>query len=110
MTVTSRIPGADRAGIITLIASALACLVGVSSVWAQEAPTDSTMVIEFVAAPEPGPSRLSHRDPPGGGGRNPEVDFRGQRRRRETYVSTTDRQAQLYTKAVPSGAPGKTQP
>ncbi len=38
-------------------------------------------------------------DPPGGGGgRNPEVDFRGQRRSRETHVSTTDPQAQLYTK------------
>lgn len=33
-----------------------------------------------------------------GGGRNPEVDFRGQRRRRDTHVSTTDPQAQLYTK------------
>ena len=39
------------------------------------------------------------QDPPAaGGGRNPEVDFRGQRRRRETHVSTTDPQAQLYTK------------
>ncbi len=33
-----------------------------------------------------------------GGGRNPEVDFRGQRRRRDTHVSTTDPEAQLYTK------------
>ena len=39
------------------------------------------------------------QDPPTGGGRNPEVDFRGQRRRRETHVSRTDPQAQLYTKA-----------
>ena len=40
------------------------------------------------------------QDPPSGaaGGRNREVDFRGQRRRRETYVSSTDPQAQLYTK------------
>ena len=43
------------------------------------------------------------QDPPSGGGRNPEVDFRGQRRRRETHVSSTDPQAQLYTKA-----PGQT--
>lgn len=35
---------------------------------------------------------------PGSGGRNPEVDFRGQRRRRDTHVSRTDPEAQLYTK------------
>jgi transposase len=39
------------------------------------------------------------QDPPGGaGGRNPDVDFRGQRRRRDTHVSRTDPEAQLYTK------------
>jgi transposase len=32
------------------------------------------------------------------GGRNPEVDFRGQRRRRETHVSRTDPEARLATK------------
>jgi hypothetical protein len=37
-------------------------------------------------------------EPPRGGGRNAEVDFRGQRRRRETHVSRTDPEAQLYTK------------
>jgi len=36
--------------------------------------------------------------PAGGGGRNPEVDFRGQRRRRETHVSRTDPEALLYRK------------
>ena len=36
--------------------------------------------------------------PAGGGGRNPEVDFRGQRRKRETHASRTDPEAQLYTK------------
>jgi transposase len=35
---------------------------------------------------------------PRGDGRNPEVDFRGRRRRRETHVSTTDPEALLYTK------------
>jgi transposase len=43
------------------------------------------------------------QDGPSGGrkddGRNREVDFRGQRRSRETHVSATDPQAQLYTKA-----------
>jgi transposase len=39
------------------------------------------------------------QDPPAGsGGRNPEVDFRGQRRRRDTHVSRTDPEAQLATK------------
>jgi transposase len=37
-------------------------------------------------------------DPPTGGGRNPEVDFRGQRRRRETHVSRTDPDALLLKK------------
>jgi transposase len=36
--------------------------------------------------------------PAGGAGRNPEVDFRGQRRRRETHASRTDPQALLYRK------------
>jgi transposase len=38
------------------------------------------------------------QDPPGAAGRNPDVDFRGQRRRRDTHVSRTDPEAQLYTK------------
>ena len=41
------------------------------------------------------------QDPPAGGGgdgRNAEVDFRGQRRRRETHASTTDPEAQLFKK------------
>ena len=43
-------------------------------------------------------------DPPAGGGRNPEVDFRGQRRRAETHVSSTDREARLYKKAAGQAA------
>ena len=38
------------------------------------------------------------QDPPAGGGRNPEVDFRGQRRSRETHVSATDPEALLMKK------------
>jgi transposase len=39
------------------------------------------------------------QDPPcGGGGRNAEVDFRGQRRSRETHASTTDPEARLFKK------------
>lgn len=40
--------------------------------------------------------------PPSGGGRNPEVNFRGEKRRNETHVSTTDPEAQLARKG-----PGK---
>ena len=43
------------------------------------------------------------QEPPPGGGRNPDVDFRGRRRSRDTHVSATDPEAQLYTKA-----PGQT--
>lgn len=35
----------------------------------------------------------------GGGGRNAEVDFRGEKRRNQTHESTTDPQARLYRKA-----------
>ena len=43
------------------------------------------------------------QEPPPGGGRNPDVDFRGRRRSHDTHVSATDPEAQLYTKA-----PGQT--
>jgi transposase len=36
--------------------------------------------------------------PPQAGGRNPDVDYRGQRRRNETHVSTTDPEARLARK------------
>jgi transposase len=36
--------------------------------------------------------------PPSAGGRNAEVDFRGQTRSNETHASTTDREARLYRK------------
>jgi transposase len=39
------------------------------------------------------------QEPPTGGGRNPERDFRGQVRKNETHVSTTDPEARLYTKS-----------
>jgi len=38
-------------------------------------------------------------EPPQGGGKNPDVDFRGERRRNETHVSRTDPQARLAKKA-----------
>ena len=36
--------------------------------------------------------------PPGGTGRNPSVDFKGQKRRNDTHASTTDPEARLYRK------------
>ena len=42
--------------------------------------------------------------PRGGGGRNPEVDFRGQRRHRETHASTTDPEALLFKKGASQAA------
>ncbi len=36
--------------------------------------------------------------PPGGGGRNPDVDFHGDKRRRDTHESKTDKNAQLFKK------------
>ena len=44
------------------------------------------------------------QDPPAGGGRNPEVDFRGQRRRRQTHASTTDPAALLFKKGASQAA------
>lgn len=37
--------------------------------------------------------------PPTGNGRNPEVDFKGQKRKNDTHQSTTDPDARLYKKA-----------
>jgi IS5 family transposase len=42
----------------------------------------------------------SSGEPPSGGGRNPDADFRGERRSNETHASTTDPQARLYRKGM----------
>ena len=44
------------------------------------------------------------QDPPPGDGRNPDVDFRGQRRSRDTHVSTTDPEARLFKKGTGQAA------
>jgi transposase len=45
------------------------------------------------------------QDRPGaGGGRNPEVDFRGERRSRETHASSTDPEALLFKKGASQAA------
>ena len=37
-------------------------------------------------------------DPPEGGGRNPERDFHGQKRKNDTHESSTDPESRLYRK------------
>jgi transposase len=44
------------------------------------------------------PKRGSRRPPPGGGGRNPEINFHGQKRSNQTHVSSTDEEARLARK------------
>lgn len=44
------------------------------------------------------------QEPPAGQGRNPDVDFHGQKRSRETHASRTDPQALLYKKAQAEAA------
>ncbi len=48
--------------------------------------------------------RSEDEEPPGGGGRNPSVDFHGQRRSNETHVSRTDPEARLARKGNGQGA------
>ena len=43
-------------------------------------------------------------EPPSGGGRNPTVDFRGQKRSRDTHESKTDPDAYLYKKSEGTAA------
>ena len=44
------------------------------------------------------------QEPPASGGRNPSVDFHGERRSRETHVSHTDPEALLFKKAASEAA------
>ena len=44
--------------------------------------------------------------PPGGGGRNPSVDFHGEKRSRDTHESKTDKDALLFKKSKGGGQAG----
>jgi hypothetical protein len=46
--------------------------------------------------------------PDEGGGRNPEVDFRGERRTNDTHWSTTDQETRLVSRAEQSCASAPT--
>ena len=48
--------------------------------------------------------RPRDEQPPRGGGRNHDVDFKGERRSRDTHASTTDPEARLYRKGKQQGA------
>ncbi len=43
-------------------------------------------------------------DPPGGGGRNPDVDFHGEKHRRDTHESKTDKDALRFGKSQGTAA------
>ncbi len=58
---------------------------------------DGTM-IEANASLKSFRDRKGGGEPPEGGGRNPDVDFRGQSRKNDTHASTTDPDAKLYKK------------
>lgn len=60
----------------------------------QHFTVDGTL-LEAYASQKSFRPRDEPRDPPAGGGRNPEVNFRGQPRRNDTHASTTDPDARL---------------
>ncbi|KQO68572.1 hypothetical protein ASF18_03030 [Methylobacterium sp. Leaf89] len=55
--------------------------------------------IHMLQAKNQGGNDQGKDPPPSAGGRNVEVDFRGQTRSNETHASTTDREARLYRKS-----------
>lgn len=63
---------------------------------------DGTLIDAWASLKSFKPKDGSDNDPPTGGGRNVEADFRGKRRSNETHASTTDADARLYRKG-----PGK---
>jgi transposase len=59
---------------------------------------DGTLIEAWASMKSFRPKDGGGGDPPAGGGRNGEVDFKGQKRSNETHESTTDREARLYRK------------
>ena len=58
---------------------------------------DGTLIEAWASHKSYQPKDPSGRqDPPSGGGRNPDVDFRKQRRKSDTHASRTDPDARLY--------------
>ena len=70
-------------------------------------PVDGTLIEAWASMKSFKPKDGSGEPPsanPAGGGRNSEVDFRGQPRSNETHASTTDADARLYKKAAGQAA------
>lgn len=59
---------------------------------------DGTLIEAWASMKSVKPGNGSDNPPAGGGGRNQEADFHGQKRTNETHASTTDPQARLYRK------------
>jgi transposase len=60
---------------------------------------DGTLVEAWASMKSVRPREQSSEDPPSGAGRNPTVDFRGEKRSNATHRSTTDPEARLYRKS-----------
>ncbi len=59
---------------------------------------DGTLIEAWASMKSFKPKSGREEPPAGGGGRNEEADFHGQRRSNDTHVSTTDPEARLYRK------------
>ena len=59
---------------------------------------DGTLIEAWASMKSFKPKDGSDEPPSGGGGRNEEADFHGQKRSNETHASTTDRDARLFRK------------
>ena len=59
---------------------------------------DGTLIEAWASMKSFKPKDGSDQPPSGGGGRNEEADFHGQKRSNETHASTTDRDARLFRK------------
>jgi transposase len=65
---------------------------------------DGTLVEAWASMKSVRPKDDGAPPPPGDGGRNADVDFKGQRRANDTHASTTDPSAKLYRKGPGVGA------
>ncbi len=61
---------------------------------------DGTLIEAWASMKSFKPKDGSGNEPPPGGGRNGEVDFKGEKRSNETHASTTDPDARLYRKGA----------
>jgi len=59
---------------------------------------DGTLIEAWASMKSFRPKDDQDQDPPASGGRNPEVDFKGQQRKNDTHQSTTDPDARLLKK------------